>query len=155
MQDRFKILIVGGYGVFGGRFVELLEDEPRLSIIISGRSEERAKKFCHSRFNAKAILIPSRFDRIHDPVSQLKILKPDILIDASGPFQEYGADRYNLVEACISCRIHYLDLADGSGFVEGIKCYDEEAKKSGIFVFSGVSSFPVLTAIGSKKGWLE
>jgi hypothetical protein len=43
-RDRFlawmQILIVGGYGVFGGRIVELLEDEAQLELIVAGRSLE-------------------------------------------------------------------------------------------------------------------
>ena len=42
MTGRLTVLIVGGYGTFGGRIVELLENEPRLTLIIAGRSLERA-----------------------------------------------------------------------------------------------------------------
>lgn len=31
MIDRLNVLIVGGYGTFGGRIVELLENELRLN----------------------------------------------------------------------------------------------------------------------------
>jgi hypothetical protein len=43
--SSLHILIVGGYGIFGGRLVELLEDEPRLTLLVSGRSLERAREF--------------------------------------------------------------------------------------------------------------
>jgi len=33
VQDHLSLLIVGGYGTFGGRIVELLESEPRLALI--------------------------------------------------------------------------------------------------------------------------
>ncbi len=42
--------------------------------------------------------------------------------------------------------VDYMDFADGSDFVKGIGQFDEAAKAKGIFVLSGVSSFPVLTA---------
>jgi Domain of unknown function (DUF4166) len=42
--------------------------------------------------------------------------------------------------------VNYLDLADGSDFVAGVPAFDEAARKAGLFVLSGVSSFPVLTA---------
>ena len=41
----FTILILGGYGTFGGRLVRLLADEPLLTIMIAGRSLEAAKAF--------------------------------------------------------------------------------------------------------------
>ncbi len=33
MTSRLNVLIVGGYGIFGGRLVELLENEPRLTLL--------------------------------------------------------------------------------------------------------------------------
>lgn len=141
-----KVLIVGGYGIFGGRLAELLENEPRITVIISGRSLDKAEAFCTSRRQAKAQMQPAVFDRQGDVSAQLAVLQPHIVVDASGPFQDYGSKAYALIEACIARGIHYLDLADGAAFVEGVKQFDAAAKKAGVFVFTGVSSFPVLTA---------
>lgn len=146
MSNHLKILIVGGYGTFGGRLVELLEDESRLTLVVAGRSLTQAQDYCKSRKAAKATLMPARFDRTEDLVVQVASLAPDIVVDASGPFQSYGKDEYKLVEACIANRANYLDLADGSDFVKGITAYDEAARTAGVYVLSGVSSFPVLTA---------
>ena len=35
MNSGLGVLIVGGYGTFGGRIVELLENEPRASVPLS------------------------------------------------------------------------------------------------------------------------
>lgn len=141
-----KLLIVGGYGTFGGRIVQLLENEPRLELIIAGRSLAKAAAYCGDRGNTKARLVPATFDRDGDLGAQLAGMLPDIVVDASGPFQAYGEGRYRLVEACIAARIHYLDLADGSDFVAGVSAFDAAARAAGVVVLSGVSSFPVLTA---------
>ncbi|BCM16298.1 SDR family oxidoreductase [Mesorhizobium sp. J8] len=141
-----KLLIVGGYGTFGGRIVQLLENEPRLELIIAGRSLARAEACRKERGTTKARLVPATFDRDGDLGAQLSVLRPDIVVDASGPFQAYGEGRYRLVEACVAQRIHYLDLADGSDFVAGISAFDAAARAAGVVVLSGVSSFPVLTA---------
>jgi hypothetical protein len=146
VADRLNVLIVGGYGVFGGRIIELLENEPRLTLIVAGRSLAKAGAFCNARRKAKARLIAAAFDRNGDIAAQLASLEPDILVDASGPFQAYGAERYRVVEACIDQRVNYLDLADGSDFVAGVHAFDEAARATGRYVLSGVSSFPVLTA---------
>ena len=134
-----KLLILGGYGVFGGRLAQLLADTDH-QILIAGRDLSRARAFCtHPNWH------PVRADRA--TIAQtLHTHRPDILIDASGPFQTYGADPYNVVRACIANRTPYLDFADGADFVNGINALDSEAKASGIFALSGVSSFPVLTA---------
>lgn len=144
-HTNLRILIVGGYGVFGGRLVQLLSDEARLTLIIAGRSEARAKSFS-AAMHGGATLIPAAFDRDGDLCAQIKQIGPDIIVDASGPFQGYGEDPYRMVKAALTLSVNYMDLADASGFVEGIVQFDAAAKERGVFLLSGVSSFPVLTA---------
>ena len=139
-----KVLILGGYGTFGGRLAQLLKDEAGLRLIIAGRSIEKARAFCDG-LRGKAIFVPAVFDRDGDVEAQLRALAPDVVVDASGPFQDY-AGNYAVVVAAIALGIDYLDLADGSRFVAGIAQFDQAAKDHGVFVLSGVSSFPVLTA---------
>jgi hypothetical protein len=141
---RLTVLILGGYGMFGGRLARLLADEARLTLIVAGRSLKKAEQFCAAH-NARARLAPRAFEREGDANAQLAALKPDIIADASGPFQIYG-DPYALVRAAIAQGICYLDLADGSDFVKGIAQFDAQARERGVFVLSGASSFPVLTA---------
>jgi hypothetical protein len=141
---RLTVLILGGYGTFGGRLAQLLADEECVTLIVAGRSLNKAQQFC-AALNARATLLPRVFDRDGDADAQLAILKPDIIVDASGPFQTYG-NPYALVRAAIARGIDYLDLADGSDFVKGIAQFDAPARARGVFALSGASSFPVLTA---------
>lgn len=145
MASTRRVLIVGGYGTFGGRLARLLKEDARLTLLIAGRSLASADAFCRA-LPARATLVPCAFDRDGDLTAQLAQLKPDIAVDCTGPFQSYGDDTYRLVRACIANGIHYLDLADGSDFVKGIGRFDDEAKARSVYVLSGVSSFPVLTA---------
>ena len=146
-----KILIVGGYGTFGGRIVELLEDEPRLTLYVGGRSLAKSRAFIAARPKPKARLVPFVFDRNGDVGAQLSAASPDIVVDASGPFQAYGDGRYRIVEASLKHGANYLDLADGSDFVAGIPAFDARARSAGVYVLSGVSSFPVLTAAAVRR----
>jgi hypothetical protein len=139
------ILILGGYGVFGGRLVRLLADDVRLTVIVAGRCLERASAFC-AGLEGKARLIPLAFDRDRDVGRQLSEARPDLIVDASGPFQAYGEDPYRVVEAAIALGIDYLDLADGSAFVAGIGAFDDATRQAGSFALSGVSTCPALTA---------
>ena len=139
-----KVLILGGYGVFGGRLARLLSDVPELELVISGRSLPQAESFCAS-YRGQAQVRPLKLDR-REIVEGLRTLNPDLVVDASGPFQDYGTDCYGVAEACIAAGIDYLDFADAADFVFGMAQFDAKAKAAGVFVLSGVSSFPVLTA---------
>ena len=62
LATEFRVLIVGGYGTFGGRLVELLEDDARLTLLVAGRSFSCAQAYCAQRFAARAELVPMQFD---------------------------------------------------------------------------------------------
>jgi len=145
-----KILILGGYGTFGGRLAYLLANDKRLTLLIAGRSRQKAEVFC-KQLPAGAQKIPLFFDRNGDVEAQIGDIHPELVVDATGPFQSYGADPYRVVKACIANSVHYMDLADGSGFVKNISQFNEQAKLQNIFVLSGVSSFPVLTAAAVRR----
>ena len=81
------VLVVGGYGVFGGRLVRLLRREPGIRVLIAGRSLDDAKRFCRHHGGE-----PLRFDRHGDLAAQLAAARPDVVVDAAGPFQAYGDD---------------------------------------------------------------
>jgi hypothetical protein len=140
-----RILILGGYGTFGGRLARLLVSEPALTLLIAGRSATAARSFCMA-LPAGAARSAEVLDRDGDLQARLREIAPDVVVDASGPFQAYGADPYGVVRAALACGAHYLDLADGSEFVRGIARFDDEARRRGLVVLSGASSFPVLTA---------
>ncbi|HLQ88459.1 MAG TPA: DUF4166 domain-containing protein [Xanthobacteraceae bacterium] len=140
-----KILILGGYGTFGGRLVLLLADATELTLVVAGRSLANAQAFC-APLKAAATLVPAVFDRAGDVKGQLRDIKPDVVVDSAGPFQLYGSDPYRVVRAAIEQGIHYIDLSDGAAFVDGIVQFDAAARDRGVFILSGASSFPVLTA---------
>ncbi len=138
-----KVLVLGGYGVFGGRLAEMLSDIDGLELLICGRNAERVETFCKS-IKSVASLRPFQLDRKDIGVA-LKSEMPNIVVDASGPFQDYGDARYTVIGNCIACGVNYLDLADAADFVFGVSQFDEAAKEAGVFILSGVSSYPVLS----------
>ena len=80
--DHLKLLIIGGYGTFGGRLVRLLSDQPELTILVAGRALHKAVELVSAHVGL-ATLIPLQFDRDGDVGRQLKDQLPDIVIDAS------------------------------------------------------------------------
>jgi Domain of unknown function (DUF4166)/Saccharopine dehydrogenase NADP binding domain len=153
-QSRLRVLIIGGYGFFGGNLVRLLADEPLMTLIVAGRSLGKARDFC-AGVTTVAETIPAMFDRDGTVETTMRELAPDVVVDASGPFQDYGgkpgADPYRIARAAIAQGAHYLDLADASAFVAGIGALDAAARERNVCVLSGVSSFPVLTAAAVRR----
>ena len=143
-DQRLTILILGGYGTFGGRLARLLDDDARLTLIVAGRSREKSAAFI-ATLPGRATKIAAAIDREGDLKAQIAAFQPDLVVDASGPFQAYGTDPYRVVGTCLALGICYTDLADGSAFVNGIGQFEEPARARGIFVLAGASSFPVLT----------
>ena len=85
----------------------------------------------------------ARLDATTATDADIRALQPDVLINASGPFQRQD---YGLARAAIGARCHYLDLADARAFVTGITCLDSEARAAGVSVVSGASSVPGLSS---------
>jgi hypothetical protein len=136
-----RILLLGGYGVFGGRLARRLVKENDAEILVAGRSLDKAGAHC-AAFGGT----PVQLDRTGDLPEAFARLRPTIVIDAAGPFQSYGDDPYRVARAAIAAGAHYLDLADDAAFVAGIGALDAEARASGVTVLSGASSVPAISA---------
>lgn len=132
-----RILVLGGYGGFGGRVSTRLAAEG-FEVLVAGRSQDAAERFCAGRPH----MIPLALDRERDLPVALAEHRPFALVDAAGPFQ--GAS-YDVVRAAIAAGCHYLDLADGRDFVAGIGALDGAARHAGVTVVSGASSVPALS----------
>ena len=137
-----RVLIIGGYGNFG-RFISCeLAKQKNIQVIIAGRSIEKAIELSNeldavNDVEASALNIHADLDKAFQAIN------PDIVIHTSGPFQQQG---YKVAKACIHAKAHYIDLADGREFVEGITELDMFAKEQGVLVISGASSVPCLTS---------
>jgi hypothetical protein len=139
-----RIIVIGGYGVFGSRLAERLAREHDLEVVIAGRSEDKAAAAAAAlaaRSTARitwAVLDAETID-----AADLARLAPNVVVNASGPFQSKD---YRLARACIAARTHYVDLADARRFVTGITALDGAAKAAGVAVISGASSVPGLSS---------
>jgi saccharopine dehydrogenase-like NADP-dependent oxidoreductase len=80
-----RVLLLGGYGAFGGRLAKLLCEE-RIEIVIAGRSLAKAKRFAEELAGAARTEL-LEFDRDGDVDAQLRTARAGIVVDASGPFQ--------------------------------------------------------------------
>jgi len=134
-----KALILGGYGVFGGRLARLLLRDG-VDVFVGGRDLDKAAAF--TRIHGGT---PVAVDLARDlaPISEAA---PDIVVDAAGPFQSYRSDPYRVARFCLAHGIHYLDLSDDGPFTAGIVALEAEARQAGCFALSGVSSVPAISS---------
>ncbi|MBL4853367.1 MAG: DUF4166 domain-containing protein [Robiginitomaculum sp.] len=138
-----KVLIIGGYGQFGGRLCQRLSDIANIKVLVAGRNLSKAEALCKQHGGN---LSPQAFDLEADIETQLKALEPWLVIDAAGPFQSVFGHSYALPETCMRRGIHYIDLSDSGEFTKGIAALDTEAKRHGVAVISGASSVPALSS---------
>jgi hypothetical protein len=137
------ILVIGGYGGFGARLCRRLAAAGH-SLIVAGRSAGRAARLAATLPDARALAL----DRSGEFGPLLERERPNLVIDAAGPFQ--GSD-YRVPSACIAAAIPYLDLADARDFVCGIGSLDSEARAAGVAIVSGASTSPALTGAIARR----
>jgi hypothetical protein len=137
-----RVLIIGGYGNFGSYIARALATDSNITILIGGRSNEKADEFARSL----AAINPASgcvLDIDADLESRLRELRPHIVVHTTGPFQSQD---HRVARAAICAGAHYLDLADARQFVGTIGELDDDAKAAGVAVITGASSVPCLTA---------
>jgi hypothetical protein len=138
-----RILVIGGYGGFGARLSRRLLAAGH-EVVVAGRNARKGAAFSARLASCEAVVA----DRTNGIGMAMARVRPDLVIDAAGPFQGSG---YTVPEACVAMRIPYLDLADARGFVAGIDGLDKAAKAAGIAVITGASSEPALSGAVARK----
>jgi Saccharopine dehydrogenase NADP binding domain len=136
-----RVLVLGGYGNFGGLVSRELARDMDLELIVAGRNAAAAEAFAgklgpHVRAARLDINAP-------DFARQLAALAPELVIHTGGPFQ--GRD-YRVASATLDAGAHYIDLADARAFVAGIDVLDARAREANRLVVSGASTVPGLSA---------
>lgn len=150
-ETTSRILITGGYGVFGSGIAEQLAGEAELWI--AGRHGEKATLYAEqlaakqAQSNHHTLLTITGVElNVSQPAELAGFLFShaiDLVIHCCGPFQ---GQQYTVAEVCITAGCHYIDLADGREFVAGITSLNARAKQAGVSVISGASSVPGLSS---------
>lgn len=137
------VLILGATGLFGGLLARQLLAAGSFEVVCAGRDAAKLTTLCAAHGGR-----PVAIDRARraDVDQALATLRPFAVVDAAGPFQDYGTDPYAFARAVIKSGAHYLDIADAAEFVAGIAGLDALAKEHGVAAMSGASSTPALSA---------
>jgi len=137
-----KVLVLGAYGFFGSRICAALAKNPRIQLILAGRDLTKATAAAYqlglSANHAREVDATKP-----DLALLLRKLGVNVVIHTAGPYQ---GQSYSVARSAIKAGCHYLDLADGRAFVNGITRLDAEARTAGVSIISGASSLPALTS---------
>jgi Saccharopine dehydrogenase NADP binding domain len=138
-------MVLGAAGNFGSKIASSLA-KANIPLILAGRTKESLQLL---EGNIKSIY-PSAdinsmdFDINKDFASRVEKLKPFIVINTCGPFQ--NAD-YSVARACINFGIHYVDLADSRNYVGGFtETLNGLAKERNCVAITGASTVPCLSS---------
>ncbi|MEO1695476.1 MAG: DUF4166 domain-containing protein, partial [Pseudomonadota bacterium] len=139
----FRVVVIGGTGVFGGRLARRLAADPRFDVIVASRSQSQCNTHC-ATYGGRPVALDTGATGFETALADLQ---PDCVVDAAGPFQLYDGDAaYRVAKAAIACRAHYIDLSDAIPFTRGITALDNAARAAGVAVISGCSTVPAISA---------
>lgn len=151
------VLVIGGYGLFGGRLVRRLARQAGLRIRVAGRSLTAAQTLV-SQLQPRAIgqLQALALDASAPGLTEaIRSSAAGLVVHCAGPFQ--GQD-YRVAQACLDAGVHYVDLADARDFVTGIGALDAAACAAHVAIISGASSVPALSGAvvdALTRGWRQ
>ena len=145
MSNAYRILVLGGYGHFGGRICRALAEHSNnannVTLIVAGRDAAKARQAAQALGGSHEGVALDYTDK--HLAQCLRVLQVDAVIHTCGPFQRQP---YHVAQACIAAGAHYIDLADGRDFVAGISVLDAAAHAANVLVTSGASTLPALSS---------
>jgi hypothetical protein len=141
-----RVLIVGGYGVFGRLLAAGLLRRTPAEIVIAGRNPAEAKRACRDLDRSgRGRVEPMAIDLARS--GELRRAAEGCLAVActAGPFQGLPA---GIVDEVVEAGAHWVDIADATDWVLGIleaPELDERARAAGVAVGTGLSTLPALS----------
>ena len=145
MGAAARILILGGYGVFGRLLAkELLERTPH-TVMLAGRSQRNATvargQLGHGD-RTRAVALD-----LHDPDSMVpELANVDVVVCAAGPFQGLSPQ---LVLRSVAAGVHWLDISDDPEWIAAVLHNTEIQRLAGerdLVVAPGMSTSPAISS---------
>ncbi|HVJ61214.1 MAG TPA: saccharopine dehydrogenase NADP-binding domain-containing protein [Tahibacter sp.] len=138
-MTTFRVLVLGGYGLFGRRIVQRLARDAALRVVVAGRNAAAAQALA-AEVGADVLACDATAASF---AGMLARERPQLVINTVGPFQ--GQD-YAVARTVLDAGAHYVDLADARGYVIGFDALDAHARERGLLAVAGASTVPGLSA---------
>jgi len=135
------VVVYGGGGFFGRLVVDDLLAKTGACIVVAGR---RSPKEQH--VSPRVTFVRSDLNDLAS--ARATLAGASVVVHCAGPFQSQAP---TLVQAAIESGVHYLDLAEDAEFVQRTQAFDEEARRAGVALLSGMSVVPGLTALFAQS----
>ena len=143
----YRVLILGGYGVFGQRISRRLAQIRGMHITLAGRNLAKAQSFQSTLLKEH---VPANIDvqlcdtgNADSLAIAIQTSHCQLVINTCGPFQTQD---YTCPLTVIKNGVHYVDLADARDYVCGFEKLDEIAKRYGVLALTGASTVPALSS---------
>ncbi len=148
-------MVIGGTGLEGSELVRDLIRSQVDEIIITSRSEDKAKekaaKFAKEG-KSKVTGIALDVNNHDEAVKIIKDADVDVVASTVGPFYIYGP---KTAKIAIDAKVPYVDINDEFKPTREVLGYDDDAKEAGIPVLIGCGASPgctnLLAAYGASK----
>lgn len=141
-----KVVLFGGYGVFGARIAAELLQHTEAQIVIAGRNRARAEALC-ARLGSRAV--PLACDLRDAQAVERAVQGATVVIVAAGPFQTLPL---TALEAALIHGVHYIDLADARSYRRQVEARRSAIEAAGIAVLSGLSTVSGISAVLARWG---
>lgn len=123
------ILIYGATG-YTGKLVAMQARETHLSFEVAGRNGPQVTAL------AEQLDVPCRIFALHDPETIIASLAGvTAVLNCAGPFASTARP---LMEACIACGVHYLDITAEYKVYALAEAWSERATAAGVMLLPGV-----------------
>lgn len=130
-----RIVVLGGYGVFGSHVARELA-AGGFNITIAGRDGDRADRFAR-KLGPTHRGISADVNRAADVRNALQ--GTTVAVHSAGPF---CAHQTSVLEACLDASCHYVDLADDRGYCQRVREFGSRYAAKELVAVYGCSSLP-------------